>query len=306
MARHNKIIHDCSLRSIFKRPFKQWLRQWKPIHLCWLFEKLNLPIPKYFIGGGDGPPVFSGGNIDNATRNLGNAEDTPVAGWNKANLFIVALAWETTPSKKCDNRTYKIQWRNKTDSGAWNDLSNEGVLWWSLGGTDLVDNNPLIESEAICSSSNTTFVNNIERESLNSLNHEMLSSDSWTECQWAVEAFTALDGKEYEFRLYNVSDTAVVGTSLATITFQAPPTYQISGVTKDKDGNTLGTCECFLCKDNGDSTSTYIAYTQSDGSGNYSFIGITDNDATYFVISWKDDTPHVFDVTDHVLQPIAE
>lgn len=82
--------------------------------------------------------------------------------------------------------------------------------------------------------------------------------------------------------------------------------YKLEGVTKDKDGNTKATCECFLCKDNGDNTASFIAYTQSDGVGNYSFTGLDNNDAQYFVISWKDETPHIFDVTDHVLQPVEE
>jgi hypothetical protein len=34
--------------------FSKWLKEWKPIHLCWLFRKYNLPIPPYFIGGGGG------------------------------------------------------------------------------------------------------------------------------------------------------------------------------------------------------------------------------------------------------------
>jgi len=38
----------------------------------------------------------------------------------------------------------------------------------------------------------------------------------------------------------------------------------------------------------------------------YSFTGIEDNDAQYFVIGIKDDTPVVMDVTDHVLQPVVE
>ena len=28
----------------------KWLKEWKPIHLCWWFVKHNLPIPPYFIG----------------------------------------------------------------------------------------------------------------------------------------------------------------------------------------------------------------------------------------------------------------
>jgi len=82
--------------------------------------------------------------------------------------------------------------------------------------------------------------------------------------------------------------------------------YKLEGVTNDKTGSTLGTCKCFLFKDNQDNTLTYVTYDESDGSGNYSFTGISDNDAQYLVVAWKDNTPHVFDVTDHVLQPVAE
>lgn len=83
-------------------------------------------------------------------------------------------------------------------------------------------------------------------------------------------------------------------------------TYKLDGITKDKDGVALGSCLCFLVKDNGDNTFTWLDYQLSNGSGVYSFTGISDNDAAYQVIAWKDDTPHVFDVTDHVLQPVAE
>lgn len=84
-------------------------------------------------------------------------------------------------------------------------------------------------------------------------------------------------------------------------------TYKMEGVTKDIDGNTLGNCDCHLFKLDGPETdATWVAFDESDGSGNYSFTGLTDNDAKYFVIAWKDNTPHVFDCTDHVLVPVAE
>jgi len=98
----------------------------------------------------------------------------------------------------------------------------------------------------------------------------------------------------------NINNSITITENIAT----AIDTFTISGITKDRNGNTLGTCECFLCKDNGDNTASFINYTQSDESGNYTFSNIVDNDASYFVISWKDDSPHVFDVTDHVLQPV--
>ena len=84
-------------------------------------------------------------------------------------------------------------------------------------------------------------------------------------------------------------------------------TYKLEGITKDKDGVALGSCKCFLVKDNGDDTYQFIAYQLSNAvTGAYSFIGILDNDPNYQVIAWKDDTPHVFDVTDHDLTPEVE
>lgn len=82
-------------------------------------------------------------------------------------------------------------------------------------------------------------------------------------------------------------------------------TYHLTGVTKENDGTPLGTCECFLVKDNGDDTFTFIAYQQSNGSGVYDFTGLGDNDAAYQVISWKDNGTNLFDVTDHVQQPVV-
>lgn len=81
---------------------------------------------------------------------------------------------------------------------------------------------------------------------------------------------------------------------------------KLEGVTYDKTGSILGSCECYLFKDNLDDSLTYVAYTLSDaGTGAYSFTGIYDDSAQYIVVAWKDDTPHIFDVTDHVLLPVV-
>jgi len=83
--------------------------------------------------------------------------------------------------------------------------------------------------------------------------------------------------------------------------------YKLEGITKDKTGSILGSCECFLFKDNQNNTLTFKDYTTSNAStGVYSFTGISDNDAQYLVYAVKDNSPHVFDVTDHVLSPVAE
>lgn len=89
---------------------------------------------------------------------------------------------------------------------------------------------------------------------------------------------------------------------------QTPPvTYKLDGITKNNAGSVLGSCHCFLIKDNLDDTYDLIEYQLSNaGTGAYSFTGLEDNDANYQVISWKDDGTHVFDVTDHVLTPVEE
>lgn len=88
--------------------------------------------------------------------------------------------------------------------------------------------------------------------------------------------------------------------------FRLLTSFTIAGVTRDNAGNVLGSCEVALFKADGASPPayTYQDNTTSDGSGNYSFTGLTDNDAQYMVYSIKDDSPHVFDATDNVIQPV--
>lgn len=77
----------------------------------------------------------------------------------------------------------------------------------------------------------------------------------------------------------------------------------LTGVSKDKDGTVLGNSEMALFKvisQGPPTTYEFVAAVMSDGSGNYSFDvwgGIE-----YAVYLVKDDSPHVFDVTDNVLQ----
>jgi hypothetical protein len=84
------------------------------------------------------------------------------------------------------------------------------------------------------------------------------------------------------------------------------PSYTISGVTKDKNGSILGSCEVALFKADTATPPSYEfkAKTTSDAvTGAYSF-NVYDQDAQYMVYSIKDDTPHVFDATDNVLQGV--
>lgn len=86
----------------------------------------------------------------------------------------------------------------------------------------------------------------------------------------------------------------------------ARATYEIAGVTKDKNGNILGGCEVTLFKADTASPPNYTqkAKTTSDAAtGAFSFT-VYDQDAQYMIYAIKDGTPSVFDATDNVLQGV--
>lgn len=196
-------------------------KKFRPIHLCWLFRRLGLPIPP-FVGAGSAFTV-SGSRIANATRTWQAAEDTPVTNWNKANDFIVAIAFESSAHASAAGNL-RIYWRNKTDGGSFTSLYTYGEITY-FGETDLVNDNAVVTGEKGCTSLLTTFVDGVEREGENEY-YKGLGNDEWTECHWAVDASNALPGKEYEFELYDRTEGAHVGVCLATLTIKAAaPAY---------------------------------------------------------------------------------
>ena len=86
--------------------------------------------------------------------------------------------------------------------------------------------------------------------------------------------------------------------------------YKLEGVTRDEGGSTLATCRCILLKHDGAAEGsriyTVIDHVNSDGSGNYSFTGIGDNDSRYMVVSLDIGSPIVRGATDDFLQPVIE
>ena len=181
------------------------------------FSRVHL---QWFAGA---PPAYASGNIDNATRNLGNAVNTPVTGWNKGSHFVVAIALEAAAAGEIVNANCRLEWRNKTDSGEWAALGDAGQLVHGL--TDLVEGNPLESGEAICVPVNgTVYVagapnGGAEKEGAAAFTvGDGTTTDQWSEFQVSVDPANALSGKEYEFRVYDVDNSAALGPSLATLT----------------------------------------------------------------------------------------
>jgi len=177
--------------------------------------------------GGAKAGVYASGNIDNATRNLGNTVNTPVTGWDKANDFVVAIALEAQSGATWVNTNYRLEWRNKTDGGSFAVLGNTGELTYN-GATNLVEGNSLDSGEAICTPVNgTTYVagspnGGVEKEGAATFTGgDASTTNQWSEFQFSVDASSALSSKEYEFQIYDVDNSVALGPSLATLTTAA-------------------------------------------------------------------------------------
>lgn len=149
---------------------------------------------------------------------------------------------------------------------------------------------------------------------------EAWDGDSWNIIDdWAGDATTTFTSRgPYDLTTYTNTDFKIRfrvvtgGTSYQNdfswdevrIYGDYRTTYTISGITRDKNGNVLGSCEVTLFKSD---TATPPVYTYIDNTtsnavtGAYSFT-VYDQDARYMVYSIKDDIPHVFDATDNELQ----
>lgn len=196
-------------------------RKFRPIHLCWLFRKLGLPIPP-LVGAGT-PFTLSGSRIANATRVWQAAEDVSITGWDITADLIFAIAVESGAHAAAQG-TLQIGWRNKTDGGSFTPLSASGELTW-FGVTDLVTNDPVTSEEAGCTGTGT-FSFGTEEEECNFCVPILLKAH-WSEYHFAVDFSNAHAGDEYEFEFYDISEGTAVGTCLATVTTSAapPPAY---------------------------------------------------------------------------------
>jgi hypothetical protein len=97
---------------------------------------------------------------------------------------------------------------------------------------------------------------------------------------------------------YGLDEIAFIGTTAQT--------FVLDGYTKNNDGSILGNCRTHLLRDLGGGFETISSQTSNASTGRYSFTGLANGGGVYQVIAWKDDVPHVFDVTDWVLQPEEE
>jgi hypothetical protein len=202
---------------------------------------------------------------------------------------------------------FELQWRNVTDAGTFANLTATGEVKWTTG-TDLINDNAVVDSERggsqNCSGMGVDGSDEgVERSGANAIDLVDIPVGIVLDHQWAVSFVDGDPGDEYEFRIVETGTSNSYGTFAGTVTIVAA--VDIIGVTKDKDGVTLGSVfvAVFEKVEGGGPPHDYIfrGKTTSDPSTGAYTIADLAGGAEHFIYMIKEDTPHVMDATDDVL-----
>lgn len=107
---------------------------------------------------------------------------------------------------------------------------------------------------------------------------------------------------------YGLQRTHTTDGDFQTLTFVIADALSssatITGTTKDKDGDVLGSCEVHCFKRVSSSDIQWVGSTTSNAeTGAYTFTFYNDTDAKFFVVAFEASGTHRMDATDYVLQP---
>jgi hypothetical protein len=155
------------------------------------------------------------------------ADNTDVTEYNKANPFIVAF--QIDEEKGPWTAQYDLRWRNVTDGGSFAVAGNTGEIRWASTGTVSLNNgNAVTIGEKACSAtggSGSTWQDGEEAIGTYQTNSINLADECYTECHIGANPANALAGKQYEFQLYDSTNSAAIGTAAAKITIAGSVTY---------------------------------------------------------------------------------
>ena len=134
----------------------------------------------------------------------------------------------------------------------------------------------------------------------------------------SVEAFVSrgpYDCSSYENADFKVRFTTTQGNDFYTNDFafrnlriygDARQTYSLAGVTRDENGDALGSCDVYLLKNNGDNTMSFIDYCSSNvTTGSFSFTEVPEN-SDLQVIAFLDGAINRMDCTEWTLTGTEE
>lgn len=145
--------------------------------------------------------------------------DVSEVDWDKADKAIISVDCVSDTHTPPAN-SFQLRWRNYTDSpgGAFATLvtgSGElraGTSAGAISNTDPVGDPQNCPSDVIDASEESENESPLQSASLSASQNDQI------ETQWCVDFSNALDGKEYEFELYNATETESCGACVPTIT----------------------------------------------------------------------------------------
>lgn len=136
--------------------------------------------------------------------------DTAVTNWTKTDE-VIFVANALSSSHAPASESFKLQWRNKSDSGTFADLvTGSGEL---RAGTSAgcITNGDAVASQDGCGTGTMSNSEEVENETPLQTASIAGTQNNHIETQWCVDFNNALDGKEYEFQLYSVTESASSG-----------------------------------------------------------------------------------------------
>lgn len=174
------------------------------------------------------PQLLRSRLLSDATRAGLAADDANVTAWHKGDKIILATQVGYN-GKDTAAGYYRLDWRNVTDGGSFAPVAATGQIKWSATSAVLADGTALTQANSRCTDpGNQTWQNGLENVADNRLPSAGtidLGSDCFSEFQWALDTSSSLDGKQYEFRLWNLTSGVATGTCIAKVTIKAIATF---------------------------------------------------------------------------------
>ncbi len=185
--------------------FLNKLKQWKPIHLCWLFRKFGLPIPPYFIGAANqvlDQRNYNIGDDDNADPDLctWDGNSTPRVGQAKEVNFMVRLQVANDGTGDAAPGNWQLYYNTVDDEDTAIQVTTISGVVAITNGTpnDQVNCNSLV-----CSDQAEEWSDGIFTDASDESGERDLDQAHFTEYQFCVQFDTTAGGKiDYYFYLF--------------------------------------------------------------------------------------------------------
>ena len=146
--------------------------------------------------------------------------EVAVIDWDKTDQVIFSAHANST-SHAPASESFRLQWRNVSDSGTFADLvTGSGELRAGISAGAIINTDPVGSSDG-CGTGTPSQTEEVENESPLQTASLTATKNNSLEMQWCIDFSNALDSKEYAFQLYSVTGGEALGQCTPTITTDA-------------------------------------------------------------------------------------